>query len=289
MASGAPYYLGIDGGGTGCRARVVDADGRVLGSGTAGPASLRLGADTAWAALMAAAGAALTATGLDPPDNEIHAGIGVAGVGRTGALEQLLAKAHPYASLTIANDAVTACLGAHRGLDGGIVIVGTGSVGFGRVAGREVRVGGWGFPVSDDGSGAWLGLNVVRMALDAHDERRAMTPLLGGILAGFGGDPYRLVDWMERASATDYATLAPQVVTAAAGWDEAAHDLMRRAARHIDALVETLADRGVPRVALLGGLAGAMEPWLASAARAQLVAPAGDSIDGALQLAGFGR
>lgn len=27
----APYFLGIDGGGTGCRARIEDAEGTVLG------------------------------------------------------------------------------------------------------------------------------------------------------------------------------------------------------------------------------------------------------------------
>ena len=38
-----PLFLGVDGGGTGCRARVETADGRVLGQGLAGPATLRLG------------------------------------------------------------------------------------------------------------------------------------------------------------------------------------------------------------------------------------------------------
>ncbi len=36
-------FAGVDGGGTGCRARIQDAEGRLLGTGIAGPAALRLG------------------------------------------------------------------------------------------------------------------------------------------------------------------------------------------------------------------------------------------------------
>ena len=36
-------YLGIDGGGSTCRARLSDAQGSVVGEGFAGPANFRLG------------------------------------------------------------------------------------------------------------------------------------------------------------------------------------------------------------------------------------------------------
>ena len=42
-----PFFVGVDGGGTGCRARIEDAAGRVLGSGIAGPAALRFGIENA--------------------------------------------------------------------------------------------------------------------------------------------------------------------------------------------------------------------------------------------------
>ena len=64
-----------------------------------------------------------------------------------------------------------ACLGAHGGRDGGIVIAGTGSVGLAMVNGREFRIGGYGFPISDEGSGAEIGLHAIRLALRAHDKR----------------------------------------------------------------------------------------------------------------------
>src|SRR5438128_973842 len=39
----ARFYIGVDGGGTNCRARIEDAQGRLLGQGAAGPAATRIG------------------------------------------------------------------------------------------------------------------------------------------------------------------------------------------------------------------------------------------------------
>src|SRR6185312_349557 len=170
--------LGVDGGGTGCRARIEDADGRVLGTGIGGPAAVRLGIDQSMAAVESACRGALAEAGL-PADamGRMDAAIGLAGVGRKGVLEQLTSRDHPFRSVLYVNDATIACIGAHGGRDGGIVIVGTGSVGFGVVDGREIRVGGYGFPISDEGSGADIGLHAIRLTLRAHDERAIGTSL----------------------------------------------------------------------------------------------------------------
>ena len=42
------YQIGIDGGGTGTRARLVSAQGAVLGFGASGPSALGQGVDQAW-------------------------------------------------------------------------------------------------------------------------------------------------------------------------------------------------------------------------------------------------
>jgi glucosamine kinase len=47
-------------------------------------------------------------------------------VSRKGALEELMARPHPFHSVVYVNDATIACIGAHGGRDGGIVIIGTG-------------------------------------------------------------------------------------------------------------------------------------------------------------------
>ena len=53
MATKGPLYLGVDGGGTRCRARIEDKHGIVLGEGGSGPATMRLGLDKAWRSILA--------------------------------------------------------------------------------------------------------------------------------------------------------------------------------------------------------------------------------------------
>jgi glucosamine kinase len=76
--NGAPaLFLGVDGGGTGCRARIEDSSGAVLGLGEAGPATTRLGISKAWESIRAAYAMAIAEAGLEPPDvSRIHAAVG---------------------------------------------------------------------------------------------------------------------------------------------------------------------------------------------------------------------
>jgi glucosamine kinase len=279
-------FAGVDGGGTGCRARIEDAGGRVLGTGIAGPAALRLGVERALAEVEKACRAALADAGLDTDAlGALHVAAGLAGIGRKGLLEQLAVRPHHYRSVIYAHDATTACLGAHGAREGGIVIVGTGSIGFALVGGREVRAGGYGFPISDEGSGADLGLNAIRLSLRAHDQRAVATHLTREVMMRFHNDPYEAVAWMDRATATDYATFAPLVMRHADAGDRVARRIVRDAAEQIDDLVRRLADDGAARVALLGGLASPMQPWLAPDVQRRLVPVEGDAVDGALHLA----
>jgi glucosamine kinase len=281
--------MAVDGGGTGCRARLETADGTIIGRGLAGPAATRFGIEASWAAISSAFMHAFAEAGLDPSAaGPVHAGIGVAGLSRAGAAEGLRAQAHPFASVVFASDATIACIGAHNGADGGIVIVGTGSVGIARVGGADVKIGGYGFPVSDEGSGAYLGLRVIRAALLAFDGRLETTPLLREVLDRFGHDPAKVVHWMDRASATDYATLAPLVVRHVDDGEPVARRIVQDAAVKIDGICRALLGRGAPKLSLLGGLGSVMETWLAPDLRRRLSPPIGDALDGAAILAGRG-
>jgi len=281
-----PLFVGVDGGGTGCRARLEDAEGCLLGTGIAGPAALRIGVDNALAEVEKACRVALEEARLDATAlSSVYAAVGLAGVGRKGALEQLVLRPHPFRSVVYAHDATIACIGAHGDRDGGIVIVGTGSVGFAIVGGREFRVGGYGFPISDEGSGADLGLHAIRLALRAYDERAVGTSLTHDVMMRFHNDPFEVVAWMDHATATDYATFAPLVMRHADAGDPVARRIVRDAAEQIDELVRRLSECGASRVALLGGLASSMQPWLAPDVQRRLVPVEGDAVDGALHLA----
>lgn len=280
------YFLGVDGGGTGCRARIEDEAGTILGQGLSGPATTRLGIEEAWASISRAFGAAIEEAGFGTLEiGRIRAGVGLAGIGRKGSLDALQAIAHPFASIDFVSDGVGACLGAHSGLDGAIVIAGTGSIGLGFVEGRDLRVGGYGFPISDEGSGADLGLRVVQLALRAHDGRHERTALLAEVMQRFQNDPMEAVAWMDRATATDYAALAPMVMRHADQGDPVGRRIVQSAAEQIDTFVRVLFEQGAPRVTLLGGLSSPLEPWLSPDVRRRLKPADGDAVSGAIILA----
>ena len=280
------FYLGIDAGGTHTRARLVSAGGEVLGTGEAGPANTRIGLSNALRAVRDAYAEAVQAADLGKADvRSIHAGLGIAGLNRRGVLAGLQAHNFPFRSIAFASDASIANLGAHAGQDGAICIVGTGSIGFARVGGEAFSVGGYGFPISDEGSGADLGLRAVRRSLWARDGRIPHSPMTREILDRFGGSAGEIVYWMDQATATDYAAFCPLVMDHAAQGDPVAEPIVQEGALRIDRLIRVLLERGAPACCLMGGLAPRMQHWLSASIRERLRDPLGDSVDGALLLA----
>jgi glucosamine kinase len=197
---------------------------------------------------------------------------------------------HPFRRVIMTTDAHAACIGAHDGRDGGIIIAGTGTIGWAMVQGKVHRIGGWGLPISDEGSGAWLGGELLRRVLWARDGRVLWTPLLRDVFADFHDDPHAILDWVAQAQPADLGAYAPRIVAHsternAAERDDAAVELMSLAAGHIDALAARLVDVGADRLSLMGGLAASLRPWLTPAIQAHLVEPVGDALTGALTLA----
>lgn len=277
--------LGIDGGGTRCRARLCRMSGTVLGEGEAGPANIRFGIEESFAAALEATAQCLAQAGLELDDCAIVACLALAGASDPATLSELENHHHPFRKAIFTTDSHAALIGAHRGRDGGIVIVGTGSVGEALVRGRHCRVGGWGFPVSDEGSGAWLGCELMRRVLWAYDGRTPWTGLLRGAFEQFASDPYAIVRWMGSAKPRDFAALAPLVIEHAAADDLAGCELMCIAASHIEILIQRLVAMGARKIAICGGLAGGIEPWLSDKAKRCLEPPESDALTGAVDLA----
>lgn len=279
-------FIGIDGGGTHCRARIRDGAGRLLGEGTGGPANLRLGGAVAMASIVAAAKAAATAGGLEEGAlSRAAVGLGLAGAIDDTRNRQLLAEPHPFPRVAIDTDAYIAWLGAFAGGDGAILIIGTGSAGLAVVKGQRFNVGGWGNVISDDGSGNEIGRHAVRRALWAHDGMAPMTGLATAILDKFDHAPPKIVAWADRARPTDFAQLAPLVLDYAGQGDTLGLAVIEAAAEGIARIADRLLAVGAPGLALLGGLAEPLRPWLPRRIQDRLVAPQGDALEGALGLA----
>jgi len=284
------FFLGIDAGGSNCRSRLIAADGTVIGTGVAGTANARIGLEPLHAILSDVAEQAIGQAGLSAEQvASIKAGMGIAGISRPGLREALGQMHFPYAQVRYETDAFIANMGAHGGGDGAILIIGTGSVAQVRAGGHDFTIGGYGFPISDEGSGAALGLSAMRHALRALDGRTKVTPLSEAVTERFGHDTAQAIAWMDQATPRDYGSFAPLVMDYAEANDSIARSIVEDAVLHIERFIETIFARGAHRCSLMGGLAPRMRGWLKVRTVERLSEPMGDALDGALLLAGFDR
>lgn len=272
------YFLGVDGGATKCNVRLEDEAGNVIGQAVSGPANIRLSALAAWQSIYAALeqiSQDSTIT-LNSEQCQIHAGIGIAGCEIAEAYQAFIQAPHPFKSLVVIHDAEAACIGAHGGADGALIIAGTGVVGFLMEAGRSAKVAGWGFPQDDAGSGAWLGLQAVAETLRWQDGRRSSSMLSEKVFQHFKRQLDDLVAWANQANSTAFAEIAPLVIQSAQAGDEAAQQLLQAAAREIDLVGAALTAKQINPAkplpcAMMGGIAPYLLPYLNHSLQARLV------------------
>ena len=280
------YFLGIDAGGSHTRARLTNLEGFVLGEAEGGPANARIGLAELQAVLMSVTRDTIAAAGLHDSDMpSIVAGMGIAGISRPGLLQAASELEFPFGAAHLESDAAIANLGAHLGEDGATLVLGTGSVAYIRIGKSCITIGGYGFPISDEGSGAALGLSAMRHALRALDGRTRPTPLSAAVTEKFDHDTGRAIEWMDAATPGDYAAFAPLVMDYAERNDEIARSIVEDAVKHVERFIETIFNKGAPRCALAGGLSRRLQPWLRERTAARLTDSKGDALDGALLLA----
>ncbi|KAA8997396.1 N-acetylglucosamine kinase [Affinibrenneria salicis] len=280
------YLLGIDGGGTHCRARLTDIQGKWLAECSAGPANIFTDYDEALGTALRLAEETLRKAAL-PAGALAHtvAVMGFAGANVASLRQRLRSWQPPFARYQAFSDVEIACIGAHRGAPGAVLIAGTGSQGVAWDGRAFHSIGGWGFALSDQGSGAQLGRSALRHALMAHEGLTPVTPFTQAVMAHFSHEAEKMLLWSQGAGPADWAAFSPQVFDYAARQDEAAVALVNNTAQEIAVLIRALAHRGQGRLSLMGGLAQPVTPWLPAAVRDKLTSAQGDALSGALQLA----
>jgi glucosamine kinase len=284
---GDALTLGVDGGATRCRARLRDADGKALIEASGAAANIHVDFAAAIAVLRAVVGEAIAKAGFEDGDRaRIAIGFGLAGIEDPTDAARVVEAFPGFRLVRAANDAVTACIGAHAGADGGLVIAGTGSAAIARVRGRETIIGGRGFTIGDDGAGAHIGLDAVRAAMRAFDRLGPASALTSDIIAHFKGDSVAMMRWARHATPGDFGAFAPGVFSRAAEGDRIALEIVARAAGAIGALTLGAVALGAERVALVGGAGEALRPYLAPDIAALLKPPLYDATDGAILLVG---
>ena len=268
-------YLGVDGGGSGCRAVLADAQGVVLARAEGGPANINSGPEVAIRNILAVTGAAMAEAGVTP--DRVAAGLGLAG-GNVGTRKAAVLAALPFARVRVESDGWTAARGA-LGMDDGVVAAfGTGSVFAVQRGGAITLAGGWGWVLGDEGGGAGIGRAVLAALLRAVDGLPpGITPLGQRLLDRMGG-PHGVVGFADAAGPAELARLAPEV---AAGGDPLAEMVLDRIQGDVAAMLAHLNPSGLLPLVYLGGLGPLWRDRLAL----PFVEPRGNALDGALMLA----
>lgn len=279
--SGRParWWVGIDGGGTSTRALVADAEGRILGRGESGASALGQGAEQAWRHIADAISRA-EVPGLLLQDCAL--GLGLSGTGVGSQLQAFVAADPGVARFSLVTDGLAALLGAHGGEPGALLISGTGSVAEALLPdGSRRMTGGWGWQIGDEGSGAWLGQQAMKLAHAAYDDRTEAGPLVQAVWRQAGSTREALLEFCAHAGQAGYAGLAPLVFEHEAA-DPAAARLLDEAARALEALAAAV--HPTLPVVLAGSIALRLAGRFQPALLARRVEPRADAARGALWL-----
>lgn len=282
----ADYLIGVDGGGSGTRALVHAVQGGELGRGCAGPSALQQGIPQAWSNVLLAVRRAFEEAGQAVPawDRCILAA-GLSGVSHAPWRDAFLAQNPGFVRLQAETDSYTMLLGAHGGRPGAILIAGTGSIAEAlRADGSRATVGGWGFRVDDEGSGAWLGLQAVRHGLAAFDGRANASPLARRVWMHCGDEREALQEWCGRAGQFEFAQLARAVFECEES-DPAAARLLAQATSGLEELALAVDPHGRLPLAVAGSIGERLAPRMRPFVRSRIVPAQAGAEQGALTLA----
>jgi glucosamine kinase len=242
------FYLGIDGGGTKTRCALGDEIKTLATTLAGGSNIIRSGEEQAREALRASVMEACAIAKISPEKIQTIC-IGAAGAARPEVAEKIrsiLAEITP-ATIEVVGDMVIALEAAFGDGPGVIAIAGTGSIVYGRdAAGRTARAGGWGFAISDEGSGHWIGRHAVSAILNARDagQDTAITALV--LQAWNVEDLSKLVEAANSVPPADFPRLFPVVLKAAAARDSMARAILADAGSQLAGLTAKVITRLMP-------------------------------------------
>jgi N-acetylglucosamine kinase len=240
--------VGFDGGGTKTDCVVLDADGKILGRGLAGPSNpLRVGMEAAFSELGQAATQALAAAHLKPRQIDAVCA-GLAGARRRSIIRSaivFLAHEFPDALTHVTTDteiALEAAVGVGTGV---VIIAGTGSASLGRNAsGETATAGGFGRAIGDDGSAYEIGRRAVACVARARDQGAPLTALHDIILATLNCPTWdELGERISKNPDNIFPRLFPAVASAAGMEDSVAREILYAAALDLSTMALTVARR----------------------------------------------
>jgi glucosamine kinase len=281
------YFLGIDGGGSKCKARLEDATGNLLAEHISGPANPMRDYELAVASIQEAIRGVFASANLSPDCVlNTQAVIGLAGLNIPSCLDKMNQWQHPFASLQLTTDLHIACVGAHDQAAGAIVIIGTGSSGIVCKDSQQFEYGGHGFMLGDKGSGAWFGAQSIRYALETIDGVEPTSKFTVKLLDTVDcPSVHNIVDQYSYASPAQFAQLAPLLFEYANMDDPIAVHIVKEGATYINVLCHQILQKKPQRLSFIGGLSHQVIPWLDADIQAALSPPLNSPEAGAILIA----
>ncbi len=277
--------VAVDGGGSRCRVRIVNGKGAILGTAKGGPANISWDYEGARRSITETISRAYTDAGLSLATAPNHvAALALAGAGNQSHVKRL--RAHlDFSRVIICSDIEATVHGALRGTDGTVASIGMGSFFFSQFEGRKRRVGGWGFHLSDECSGASLGQSVLRYVTRVHDGVKPTSPLVERIFDGFDRSIDKVVSFSLSATPRDYGSLVPDIAHAFDLGDPVAVRLLEEARNTLCEILDALEVLRTGRLCVIGGLGPTYKRLLPSPYRDIHVDPLGDPLDGIIWIA----
>ena len=276
--------IAVDGGGSGCRVAVGTPATGIIAQAQGGPANVATDFNGAVRNILSSLSDALSQAGLGAaPVGDAQAHLGLAGVNSpSDGLK--VSEALPFGRCTVTGDRATAVAGALGTQDGYVVALGTGTIVAGQHGGVVRTVGGWGFMLSDEASGAWLGRELLRYVLLAEDGLEPHCALSQATLRKFT-ERDAIVDFSIHARPNQYASYAPDVLDAAQTGDPLALDLINRGVAYLTRALAALGFEPGDTLCLAGGVGPHYATYLPAPLTSDLQPPRGSALDGAFTLA----
>ncbi len=200
--------------------------------------------------------------------------------------------------LLVTSDAELALEGAFGDENGIILIVGTGSIGLGKIGkDKLIRCGGWGIELDDEGSGAWIGregLTAIVRSIDGRGKKTKLTEQFAELNPMIDLKQPRTIVKAYAERSFEYHMLSPIVMKCAEEGDEVCVNIIKESSKHLIELLLTLAKSFKEKqikVALMGGiidndtmLSKMLDDEIKKDKKLNRVIPKGSALDGGISI-----
>jgi N-acetylglucosamine kinase-like BadF-type ATPase len=237
------YFVAVDGGGSKTIAAIFSKEINLVSfSRTTSSNPNEIGFESAARVVYSAISEALTKARL-PFSKCSWYSVALAGIGREkeklvflNSLTELLGETKIVSATT---DIYASYISVFTDKIGILLTVGTGSAAISfNEKGEEIRSGGWGASLDDEGSGYWIGLQALRAVMQSYDGRLPKTKLYDSVLSWLSlSDPLELISWINNVKKDKIAAIAPIVISLAEQNDPIAQKIVENAATELAKMV----------------------------------------------------